>query len=318
MVQIKLKRLIKKDLSPLLSSIFSAVGTPIGIQDVNGQLLMGDDSQAAQGRYPVELEGEMIGWVTGGEQAKPVVTLLVNLLNQALEKKTLANEILDKYREINLLYNIAQKLTACRQLPEMAKLALEEAKRLIRGTDASLMLHNEQTGHLELVMASEQKQASGSQIAVDEGITSWVASTGKAEIVNDVLADPRSRPGTHPVRSLLCAPLKDQEQVIGIITISSEEPVNYTAADLKLLTAIAMQAAPAIKNALFHEKQMEEARIRELQLKKQVMELRIEIDEVKRARKVAEITESEEFQNIKQKGRELRQRIKERRKSSNR
>jgi hypothetical protein len=45
---------------------------------------------------------------------------------------------------------------------------------------------------------------------------------------------------------------------------------------------------------------------REQQLKMQVAELKIEIDEVKKANQVAEITESEYFQQLRQKANTLR------------
>jgi hypothetical protein len=49
-----------------------------------------------------------------------------------------------------------------------------------------------------------------------------------------------------------------------------------------------------------------EVRAREQRLRQEVRELRIEIDEVKKARQVAEITESEYFQQLQQKARRLR------------
>jgi methyl-accepting chemotaxis protein len=50
-----------------------------------------------------------------------------------------------------------------------------------------------------------------------------------------------------------------------------------------------------------------EVKAREFRLKKQVEELRIEIDQAKKARQVAEITETDYFQNLQQKAREMRQ-----------
>ncbi|MBI4321388.1 MAG: HAMP domain-containing protein [Chloroflexi bacterium] len=49
-----------------------------------------------------------------------------------------------------------------------------------------------------------------------------------------------------------------------------------------------------------------EVKARETRLKKQVEELRIEIDHTKRAKQVAEITETDYFQNLRQKARQLR------------
>ena len=49
--------------------------------------------------------------------------------------------------------------------------------------------------------------------------------------------------------SMMCAPLRIKDNVIGVINLSSEEPANYTAEDLKLLSALTLQAAAAIENA---------------------------------------------------------------------
>jgi class 3 adenylate cyclase len=47
-----------------------------------------------------------------------------------------------------------------------------------------------------------------------------------------------------------------------VINISSEEPFNYTAADLKLFMALASQAASAIENAILHENKLKQERIK--------------------------------------------------------
>jgi hypothetical protein len=46
---------------------------------------------------------------------------------------------------------------------------------------------------------------------------------------------------------------------------------------------------------------------REQSLKQQVLELRIQIDEVKKAREVAEITESDYFRDLKERAQRLRE-----------
>lgn len=55
------------------------------------------------------------------------------------------------------------------------------------------------------------------------------------------------------------------------------------------------------------ELMVNKVRAREEGLKRQVQQLRIEIDEVKKARQVAEITETDYFRDLRQKARELRQ-----------
>jgi hypothetical protein len=57
----------------------------------------------------------------------------------------------------------------------------------------------------------------------------------EAEIVNDVGADPRSTAAERSMASLIAAPLKVRGQRIGIVGAWSGAPVEYRAADLKVL-----------------------------------------------------------------------------------
>jgi serine phosphatase RsbU (regulator of sigma subunit) len=59
--------------------------------------------------------------------------------------------------------------------------------------------------------------------------------------------------------SLMCAPLKAENKVVGVLLLMSEAPRTFTAGDLKLLNAIAMQTAPAIEIAHLHQVELENA-----------------------------------------------------------
>jgi hypothetical protein len=70
---------------------------------------------------------------------------------------------------------------------------------------------------------------------------------------------------------------------------------------------MASQSAPIIEKALMHEKMLQEALAREALLEQQIQALRIELDESRQAKKVAEITESDYFKNLLQQADDLRQ-----------
>ena len=63
--------------------------------------------------------------------------------------------------------------------------------------------------------------------------------------------------------ALIAAPLKVGERVIGVHRAGSTLPMAYTAAELKLLNTLALQAATAIENARLFERTMQAARERE-------------------------------------------------------
>src|SRR6185503_18849832 len=105
MTQIKLKRLLskKKEATPMVIALIKAINAPISIQDVEGNLLIGSSNNDPQGKYPITCGNDLIGWTIGQERADLIATLLIHLANKEAEKDSLADEMLDRYRELNLL-----------------------------------------------------------------------------------------------------------------------------------------------------------------------------------------------------------------------
>ncbi|GAB4432667.1 MAG: hypothetical protein Kow0031_14090 [Anaerolineae bacterium] len=86
------------------------------------------------------------------------------------------------------------------------------------------------------------------------GVMGRVARTGEAEIVNDITQAKDYIPKTHRTRSLLVAPVKREDKVIGVINLESTDTDYFTSDDLSFITILLNQAAIAIDNALLFEK----------------------------------------------------------------
>ena len=263
MVPIRLKKLIaKKEISSLIQEMIGVVETPICIEDGDGQLLLGETGTTSYHNYPIVLSGKEIGWVRGNEKASFIASTLSYFAKTELERKSLANETLEKYKEINLLYKISGQLSACLNLQDVGRLVLEEASRLIEATSGSLMLLNESNGLFEIIAAFGPESERKAPIGKGKGVAGDVALTTTAEVINDVWSDSRFIPGEHPIKALICAPLKIQERVLGVMNISNSQPIQYTAGELKLVTTLASQAAAAIDNVRLHEYKLKEERIK--------------------------------------------------------
>ncbi|MGL5195525.1 MAG: GAF domain-containing protein, partial [Chroococcales cyanobacterium] len=259
---------------PLLTAIQCQGCT---IWDTEGQIPLGTQTEEEGESYPIELSGEVLGWVRGGEGAKSVRNLLVYLAKKELEKKQLAHEALDKYREITLLYNISQKLTACLDIKQVAKVVLDEAQRMIKSSRGSIRLLNSSTGELETLAQFGQEGEEPAFLKVGEGIVGQVIASSIGEIVNEVSSDPRKAADEIPVKSLIAVPLKTNDRVIGAISVSTLSGHSYAAGDLKLLTMLASQAASALENAILHESKLEESR-REALLFRLASQIRYSLD----------------------------------------
>ena len=263
MARISLKQIVgaQNGLRPVVAALELAFGSTVAVEDSAGGPLLG--TVAGGERFPVAHDGKSLGWVSGAQGAEAVATLLRFLAEKESERKALGSEVLHLYREVNLIYSFSEKLAALLDLERVAQLTLQEARHLIVATDGAILLLDEASGALHSAAAFGDELPGLSGFMRGKGIAGTVAATGVGEIVNDVLGDPRRINNVIDVRSLVCAPLKVGEKVIGVIVLASTLPMAYEARELKLLNTLALQTATAIENARLFERTVQAGHERE-------------------------------------------------------
>ncbi len=303
-----LQKLLKSEIFPFLDIYLDYY--PFGICDLEGKLICGDDSLTPEYKHPVLSGGKTIAWVFGGN-ANNLAIYLSKALNREEENRGLAKEILQLYRETNLLLDITEKMAGDLSLEALSNLAIDEVLRVIEATGGLVVLQLDPniTQYVTVTLRPEKLSPLEPFVFLEnEGIIGHVCSTGKPELVNNTLTDLRVKYYSDDAQSLLCAPFKTNNKVFGAIVITHKETEFYTAPNLKTLRIIAAHISPVIEKALIHAQQIREIKANEEKLIREVEELRIEIDEVKRQRQVAEITESEMFSNLQERTERLKQR----------
>ena len=105
--------------------------------------------------------------------------------------------------------------------------------------------------------------------------------------------------GDFEPKAYLGVPLLFKEEIIGLIELVNARPGGFTADHARVLELIAGQAAVAVRNAL-------DVEMRETELRKQIDELQIVIDEGKKQKYVNEIVESDFFQELTSKADQIR------------
>jgi signal transduction histidine kinase len=272
MSQISLKKLCaKKEIMEVVDELIQTIGVPVTLKELDGKLIIdrgnksdGSPDVSQKSKYQIALDGEIIGWVEGDEKSQAIARLLELLASKELEKKALAQEVLDKYRELTLFYNISDKILGIVDPEKVANLVFEEARKFIKATNGIVMLFDDSNDKLETIAAFDSDPEYSTEYRMDrpwksEDFVYEVATSGRGEIVNDVSSDPRLVDSQLLVNSMICVPLKTKDKIIGAIALGSKNPVTYTAEDLKLMTTLASQAASAI-NALLHENKLKESR----------------------------------------------------------
>ena len=182
----------------------------------------------------------------------PVVT---HYLQAQLEVEHAANELAERYEEINLLYTTSEILGRTVSLTEAARTILHEISETVGARRASILVHEPAADRLEVVTALGVSQGAAPAIEVSDdcSVSATVFRTRRSMIAEDgeMLCDQEQ---LYSQGAMLSVPIMwtgpDGSRPLGVVNLSdrrSGQP--FSAGDQKLVEAIATQIGTAIQNA---------------------------------------------------------------------
>jgi Nif-specific regulatory protein len=160
-------------------------------------------------------------------------------------------------RAITSLSKISQTLSSSRDLTTVLNLAMDLAIEYLGAERGVIMLEDEATGELAILVEREMDRESLSEvIGISRSIVESVRSTKVSVIASDATKDPRFRDSKsvriHNVMSVMCVPLTTADRFLGIIYLDSRGvPSGFTKVERAFVDAFASQVSLAIMNAKF-------------------------------------------------------------------
>ena len=180
---------------------------------------------------------------------------------QLFEELKISNLILHRrINELNALYEAGKSIGSTANLQELLRQIVALASNVTEAQVGSIMLLDDREEFLTIAAAIglEKHVVESTRLPIGESIAGSVAKTGEPLIVEDVERDNRFKrinKEKYGRASLLCAPLKIKNRVIGVINVANrQEGTVFTKNDLRLLTTFASQAAVAVDDAHQFEK----------------------------------------------------------------
>ena len=177
--------------------------------------------------------------------------------------RTPLDELLALYKG---LVEVSTLINAITDYNELLTAIMEVARRVMRAEGSALLLLNEQTNNLELVVARSadgEVQVAHQIVPRDASVAGWVFEHGVSALVPDAYADPRFFRGVDlktgvRTRSILCVPLPraQGEHRIGVLQVLNalgEDRTAFTSVDQEALEAFANLAATAIDKLRYVE-----------------------------------------------------------------
>jgi serine/threonine protein kinase/serine phosphatase RsbU (regulator of sigma subunit)/tetratricopeptide (TPR) repeat protein len=194
---------------------------------------------------------------------------------------------LTERREREALMQVAQQMSSIRDLDELLNRILDEIMRVMGAERGFVMLRlkspplvkggrgdfapssdSEEEGELVVKVARNinREMIAGEEFQFSRSVLAEVERTGEPQVITDAQADERfavqASVVSYDLRSILCAPLKAEEELIGLIYIDNHLVSNlFTARDLELMMAFANQVASAVENASLRQQEAERQRL---------------------------------------------------------
>jgi sigma-B regulation protein RsbU (phosphoserine phosphatase) len=244
-------------------------------------------------RMPIEVHGQLAGFVVAvsfndaavdGPAVTGVAQLIGHIISEQAfkeyELKSLSAELLSRYEELTLLYEISQTIGSVFEVNTICDISLGMAMQVLRATRGFIALMNDEETYLKVIAVRGMKGFKGWEVPVGQGITGHVASTGE-HVLLDAQEPAFDRPITQelrpsdrlkmPLEATLSVPLMlpvdqttEKKGVLGVITLTGKAPgERFSAGDAKLLTTLAAQVTTAIHNSRLVSALREAERVRQ-------------------------------------------------------
>ncbi|MHB1696837.1 MAG: GAF domain-containing protein [bacterium] len=231
----------KKGHLALLENIIGLAGESTAVFDDDGTLISGKQPSGERDSFPVKLEGKTIGRVSGGPAAGNAASIISGLIETWSVQRSLADEILKKYKEHDLLYNINDAASLHPKTEEIADFIINELKRLIEFDYASILIFNEAENIFNALSSYGNDCRCSYYKKYIEKINGKIFKNGRGEIINEIFEKENA------AYSFMAVPLKTKEKTIGIINVCSFKDIQYNTSDFKILSSITSYIANSIE-----------------------------------------------------------------------
>ncbi len=220
---------------------------------------------------PMIAKNEMIGVINvqhkrshqhnHGEMA--LLTTIAHQVGGAIENARLYQEMKKKAMQIETLSQVSRTITSNRYLEEILHLIVTMTAEMMDSKICSIMLLNEERQELEIVATQSLSEAYRKKppLKVGQSISGLAVKERRPIAVLDVTSeagymypDLAKKEG---LRSLLSVPMMLKDRVIGVINSYTSYEHRFTEEEIKLLQAVANQAAVAIENTKLMQRSLE-------------------------------------------------------------
>jgi len=230
-------------------------------------------------RLVAAIPGPRRAWLVVGPSSSPtdlntqlkfLLPVVGAFMQSALEVEHAANELAERYEEINLLYTISEILGRTVSLEEATSRILTEISETVGARKGAVLVHDVTSKSLVAVAALGAPASDVPPISLEDtgSVSAEVFRTCRSAIIEPDQAPSETERAFHK-GAMLSVPImwtspRGGAEPLGVVNLSdrrSGQP--FSAGDQKLISAIATQIGTAIQNARLVRESLSQQRLRQ-------------------------------------------------------
>jgi signal transduction histidine kinase/CheY-like chemotaxis protein len=208
---------------------------------------------------PFVVDGKPQGClVVASDKAPPshqmqLIVMLADAVAIALRNKRLYGIAEKKTQQVITAHGIGEALSHENSLQEILSLIANECLNVVGRENKISFLWIKDQERRKLVLKAVTGEAFGRKhvgksLSLNQrSIIVWVAKNGLPRLANDVMQDPEYLQAHPDIKSEIAVPLIFRDEIIGVIDLQSLSRNDFDVQDLENLTAVAHNAAVAVK-----------------------------------------------------------------------
>lgn len=195
--------------------------------------------------------------------------LYQELWHKHVELQRTSRKLEQRTHELDIVFEIEQQMSSAFEHDAVISSILERVATLLFCEAGAIALKepNSDQFHYHAVTGICSLSMNEQTVGLGEGFIGWSMKFGEPLLTNEAKLDPRYsisdiQPESQSLRSVLCVPLRKENQLIGCICLFNKRHTRgFTADDLRILRQIGSQISRAVEIGQRREQQLKENRL---------------------------------------------------------
>ena len=185
------------------------------------------------------------------------------------ESHMLNKNLKDQADRLAVLYEIGKAITSTLKIDDLMELIFTQLSKVISSDAYFVALYIPESHELDLrILFDQGKRYPATQVDASQGLSSWIVEQKKPLLIKDLRKELEDLP-VKPIlvgdkrlsRSWLGVPLLSDDELIGLLAVTSYAPNAFDESDQLLMEQISQQAVLSIQNARHYEEANKQAKL---------------------------------------------------------